>query len=272
VSVARFASVLRPLGAPWELRLRVAGVRDEWPAGGPSGWVPLPVLLGQLLARHRAAVAREGDPRRQAADLLPWSVAIPASAYVLPALLADVLPVVASGHSGSDWLLHEHPDGRVDGVALPAGTQGSPSPTRAEVAGGVVALVDPWLRRLCPLLPITERTAWGGVVDTLTGGVMAAARDGLGASPDVVWRRLQRLVDELERVVPLPGRPRRVDVAYAAGTAVFPVRSTCCLYYRSHPAPERDGEGYCVTCPLRTEGSRHRRLAAYLDQLTDTAS
>lgn len=49
------------------------------------------------------------------------------------------------------------------------------------------------------------------------------------------------------------------------GSELFAVRGTCCLYYRTVAHPDRDGHGYCNTCPLRTDASRLRRLRAYLD-------
>lgn len=278
VPPARLASLIAPLGEPWQVTLRIqdADRGEEFRSGNaPSErheWVSMAAFLDGLPARHRAAVAQHGDPRRQAADLLPWTVALPATAYVLPALLLDVLPVTGAQAQPADLLVHEHPDGYLDGVALPAGTSGRFQPTSAAVAADVASLVGPWLARHAAVLPITERTAWGGVVDSLTGSALAAARAGLGASADVVWDRLECFIDELAQLAPLPGRPRRVDVTHAGGTSVFPVRSTCCLHYRTCPSPDRDGDGYCVTCPLRSDASRQQRLATHLEDVADAAS
>jgi hypothetical protein len=270
VSSAELASLVGPLGEPWELTLRVAGV-GEAGRRDTHGWLPIGDVLAELPARYEAAVARDGDPRRQAADLLPWSVAVPAAALVLPAVLVGVLPVVDEGWR-AEWSVHEHPGGWLGGVALPERTVGRSHPAARDVAASVVTFVDPWLRRHCAALPITVRTAWGGVVDSLTGCVLAAAREGHGVSQDAAWRGVQDLVDELERLVPLPGRPRRVDVPCSAGTSIYPVRSTCCLHYRTHSAPDRDGDGYCVTCPLRTDASRRLRLTPAPDGAVEVAS
>lgn len=275
---ARLATLIAPLGAPWQVTLRIQGTSGDdgseldVPLAERRKWLSMSAFLRGLPTRHQAAVGRDGDPRQQAAELVPWSAALPAAASVLPALLLDVLPVTGAQSGPAEWLVHEHRDGYLDGVALPAGTSGRSRVASTELAASVASLVGPWLAGHAAVLPITERTAWGGVVDALTGSALAAARAGLGASPDVVWDRLTSLIDQLAKLAPLPGRPRRVDIVHGAGTSLFPVRSTCCLHYRTCAAPDRDGDGYCVTCPLRTDASRQQRLAAHLDQTADAAS
>lgn len=261
VDTARLATVLGPLGGAWRLDLRV---RTD--GSRPTGWDPLDAVAAGLPQAHARAVEQDGDARRQAADLVPWTAAVPAAAFVLPAAVADVLPVpsLASGRSG--LLVHHHADGWLDGVALPPGTTGLSAPETDRVAALVHAVAAPVVRVGVAALPITERAAWGGVVDTLTGAVLAAARAGLGADQQIAWERLERVVDALAQQVPLAQRPRPFPVAWSRGPSLFPVRATCCLHYRSQESPDRDGEGYCVTCPLRTDASRQQRLAAHLEE------
>ncbi|MFP4149596.1 MAG: hypothetical protein ACLFV0_08905 [Nitriliruptoraceae bacterium] len=264
--------LLGPLGTPWGVVLRVQDPAEGSRHHGDAGWIPLEAFLAGLPARHAAAVVDDPDPQRHAADLVPWALGLPAAGFVLPALLLDLLPTTARTTGLASWLVHRHPDGYLDGVALPSGTWGQHGPAAGTVAERVVALVDPWLRQLCRVLPITARTAWGGVVDALTGSTLAAARAGLGACPEVVWHRQDRLLDELAARAPLPAKPRRVDVAHTGGRSIYTVRCTCCLHYRTHPAPDRDGDGYCATCPLRTDRSRLQRLTAHAEQSLEQAS
>lgn len=75
----------------------------------------------------------------------------------------------------------------------------------------------------------------------------------------------QGMLDVMAAKAPLRRRARLFPVAWSGGTTCFQVRGTCCLLYRSSAAPDRDGDGYCATCPLRTDRSRTERLRASLD-------
>ena len=262
VAPGPLSSLLCPLGEPWEVTLRL----HPGSLVPPPGWQPLDEVVAQLREAHAAAVADGADARAAAADLVPWTAGLPAVALVLPAVLLDVLPVVRLPRDRSLLLVHHHADGWLDGVALPPSTSGLRRPRPEHVAALVHDVAAPAVALGAGALPITTRAAWGGVVDTLTNAVLAAARGGAGVDQVVAWDRLQRVVDALAERVPLAARPRQFPVAWSQGPSLFPVRGTCCLHYRNHEQPDRDGEGYCSTCPLRTDRSRQERIAAYLER------
>lgn len=90
----------------------------------------------------------------------------------------------------------------------------------------------------------------------------------LGLDELETWRRCELLlVDAIHAGAPgLRHRPHLLPVPLSGGTAHYQVRGTCCLSYRTFDQPDPNGDGYCATCPLRTDDSRTRRLRAHLEQ------
>jgi hypothetical protein len=180
----------------------------------------------------------------------------------------------------STWL-RLHPDGWADGIAVAAPVRVCPDDAAGgavdvEVVRDVAELSRRWAAEAASAMtPILGHLAsrarfglpgmWGGVADGVVGqAVWLASRGGLPADP--TWARASRLVEHLADVAPLPpARQRRVAVPWSGGLHHASVRSTCCLHYRTQDRPDPAGEGYCTSCPLRTEPSRVTRLASWLE-------
>jgi hypothetical protein len=55
-----------------------------------------------------------------------------------------------------------------------------------------------------------------------------------------------------------------MDVAGPAGRVTFPVKSACCLMYRTIPASAGIAARYCTGCPILPDETRPPRWQAYL--------
>lgn len=61
-------------------------------------------------------------------------------------------------------------------------------------------------------------------------------------------------------------RPRPFPVSWAGGEALFQVKGTCCLYYKTRDGSlDADDDSYCTTCPFRDHGNRLSRLRHHLE-------
>lgn len=201
---------------------------------------------------------------------------------------ALLLPVLADGclplSPVDNVAVHRHDDGWFDGVAVP----GAPVAVLVDdfrvPQGGVEVVVE--RESLLALVaqrvlgigavfatihadcPIGLPALWGGLADAVAAQALWLARL-LDADREAAWRDAHTIIERLAGAQPLlRQRPQRFPVDYSGGQELFKVSGTCCLYYRTIEAPDADGDGYCATCPLRTDTSRTRRLRAHLeDQL-----
>ncbi len=244
-------------------RLREAGVLDvAVGAAQGAGWQPLPQALEVLGDWHTDLVRRHGDRRAAAVYVAAWIAGTPALVVGLPAMLGGVVPDVdaAAIH------LHRHPQGFVDryAIAVAGAGQGPEQDVLSTAADRIARLTAPLVERLCDELPVGPVALWGGVADVIGAYGLWFARQG-GGDPRRAWRRSQSLLDRLAQFAPVRPRPRLFPVTWSGGTAYYPVRGTCCLYYRTDAAAGADGPTYCTTCPLRGDQSRTARLVAHLE-------
>lgn len=244
-------------------RLRHAGVLDLV-VGRVQGehWEPLSDVAVLLEGWHADLTRRHGDPRAAAAYLAAWVAGAPALVVGLPAI-ADNLVVDVDAPSVH---LYRHPQGFVDRHAVaPARVRREPDAiVLAAAAERVAHLAAPLVERLSADLPIGRVAVWGGVADALVAHALWFARQG-GTDQTSAWARSDLLLDRLGQVAPLRRRPTLFPVTWSGGTAYYPVRSTCCLYYRTEAAAGPEGPTYCATCPRRGDQSRTACLVAHLE-------
>lgn len=244
-------------------RLRAAGVLDlVVGARQGAGWQSLPQVLDDLGEWHADLVHRHGDRRAAATYLAAWIAGAPSLVAGVPAMVGGVVPQVdaAAVH------LHRHPQGFVDrhAIEVSAAGEGPEEAVLSAAADRIAHLTAPLVERLCAELPVGPVALWGGVADVIGAYSLWFARQ-TGGDPRRAWSRAQSLLDRLAQVAPVRHRPRLFPVTWSGGTACYPVRSTCCLYYRTGAAAGPDGPTYCTTCPLRRDESREARLVAHLE-------
>lgn len=241
-------------------RLRGAGVLDLLTARpGGGGWLTLPAALATVPAWHAELAHRHGDRRAAAAFLSAWLAGTPALVVGLPALVGGAVAEI----SADGILLRRHHGGWIERYAVRPATVTTDGDPEVAAARRIAELTAPIVERVCRALPIGSVAVWGGVADTLGAAALGFAR-AVGADERRAWHRVERLLDELGEHAPVRYRPRLFPVAWSAGTSHFPVRATCCLYYRTGPE-EGAGAATCTTCPLRDDESRTDRLIAHLE-------
>lgn len=244
-------------------RLRASGVLDLAVGGvAGRGWLALDHVLGDVPAWHADLARDHGDRRAAAAYLATWLAAGPSLVVGLPALVGGVVPEVTPD---ALWL-HRHPQGFVDGYAItPRGVgHGDGEAALADAGRRIAQLTSPLILRLCELLPVGPVALWGGVADAIGAYALWFAR-ATGDDGARAWARAERLLDHLSRSAPVRYRPRLFPVAWSGGTTHYPVRCTCCLYYRTAAAVDAGAASYCSTCPLRSDESRMARIVAHLE-------
>lgn len=231
---------------------------------------------------HAELSAREGDRRTAAAYLGGWVASAVVEAYLLPVLADARLPLADVAEVG----VHRHANGWFDMLALPdAAIAVLPGDLTAASTGVRVlrdrsALLDAMAQRLtgigavfatvCAALPVGGAALWGGLADSIGGRSLWLARL-CDLDRRQAWADAQTIMDRIATAGPqLRQRPAPFPVRFSGGEEWFSTRSTCCLYYRTVESPDPDGEGYCGTCPLRTDTSRTRRLRAHLDERAAT--
>jgi len=107
---------------------------------------------------------------------------------------------------------------------------------------------------------------WGQVADDLCGTALRAARRA-DLDGEAAWDEAQAVLDLVAAQVPeLRARPRLFPVTWRGGEALFSVKGTCCLWYKTRKAPDLGGEGYCGSCPLRDDECRRARFTGWLEQ------
>lgn len=279
-----------PPDGPWAETLdRLAQLDPYWAGeiGAPSGagWFRLDeVAAADTIPGWLDDIAAEHDGQRDVAAsyLGGWlagvAVVIPVAAYVVERRLPDPADVRLWGR--------QHADGWFDRVAFESSrVLVAPDDPAAEHADSVVsdeaealdrygaALVDvlsPALERIRSIVAYGRSGLWGAVIDEIASSALWASRVA-GTDPDDAWRVASALSDAVAaRTRWVRARPRPFAVQGPDGRALFQVRSTCCLYYKTQPEPlDPTGDGYCNTCPLRDDRSRYDRLVAHLT-LADT--
>jgi hypothetical protein len=263
---------------------RLAAVSEHCPLHvglpGDDGWVSLASLRdADALGGWAGQLADScGDRRAAAMDVGTGIVSAATHAWVLPVLADLRLPTADL----ADVWLHRHPtEGWVDGVALtderlavlPADCAAGDD--RATVLADRQALHHALAERLARLqwlldplaatLPVGRAALWGALADAVGARALWLARE-LDADRPAAWAAAQEVLDALAAGQPaLRVRPALLPVEHTGGTEWFSARGTCCLWYRTQPAPDPDGEGYCGTCPLRTPRSRVQRLRDHLN-------
>lgn len=255
---------------------------DPWfgaSVGRPEGdrWVRLGDVPGAVSAWVDELAAGHGGHRDVAGSYVSGWLA---DAVALATTVLLVLERRVPDPEGPVWLLRHH-DGWFERVAFERPTvlvaPGDPDADHddatvvdheelaARHADGVVSRLEPVLDAVRAVAPFGRRGQWGSVADVLAGAATHAARTA-GRDPDEAWRAATIITDAVaSRVRWLRSRPRPYRVPRPTGDAVFPIRSSCCLYYKTQPQPpDPRGDSYCTTCPFRDDQSRHERLVAYL--------
>jgi hypothetical protein len=241
VSEGALGDALAAVAGDWSHVTFVAGD----PPGG-EGWIGVDELLaGPALDRCvEAMLAGEAKGARDVAGsyLSAW----------LGGILAG--PVAAAFRrdgrvwslAPADLALRPHALGWFDGYAVRRERL-----RRVDLdsfADELVALLAPVFAAIRSRVPYGLAGMWGSVADALEAGDPA-------------------LVDALAARVPrLRARPRFQPVHWSGGVHRTLVRGTCCLWYKVYEG-EADpaGEGYCTSCPHRSDGSRATRMAAWLE-------
>jgi hypothetical protein len=269
-----------PIASSFE-RLRAYGDLCRASVGGPAdaSWLHL-ATLPEDVDDLFAAVARNGARR---ADYQGASVAaILVDAIVstaLPALLVDRrLPEVRPSnlwvrlHDSEPWfeqirtedptvhLLVTDPDAEDATAVIVASLED----LQRRLAQQLVDAATPWFSAVRARAPVGRRGMWGRLADDIGGTALWTAR-AVGLDQRSAWEEAQAILDHIAEVAPeLRVRSRLFPVHWAGGETLFQVKGTCCLWYTTFEEPDRCGEGYCTTCPLRNDTIRHERLHRYL--------
>ncbi len=263
-------------------RLRQLDEYLEAEVGPPegAGWYSLDtVVSGGHLDSWLEDLARDHDGQRDVAGAYLGSglagavVTVPVSALVAERRVP---------HLRAGLWLHRHNEGWFDRVAYtstevdvladdpeaghPHAVVVADQATLAErFAQCLVETLTPLLEAVRRRTPYGLRGLWGGVADEVTGTALRAARqtntDGWAA-----WALSQAVLDHVAASQIHLRRPRPFPVSWSGGEALFQVKGTCCLYYKTHDGPlDPDGDSYCTTCPFRDDDNRLSRLRHQLE-------
>ena len=263
-----------------ETAARISELSDylDYRVGVPDGenWRHLTGLVeADLLAGwHAEVTGRTGDRRVAAAYMSNWLISTLVGAWLIPVLAEGRLPLAAQ----RDIAVRRTEGGWFDGVAVdddalavlpddPAA--GHPASTVLQDRGAILdALADrilslePVIHALRAACPIGLPALRGAIADAVANQSLLLAQV-MNRDRHAVWRDADAIIERLdERDLSLSIRPRPFSVVHKGKEEIFGVRATCCLYYRTVDEPDRDGEGYCDTWPLRTDESRLIRLQA----------
>jgi hypothetical protein len=254
---------------------------------GGKGWLDFADLPERGLDELLAAATRPG-PRRPhyigasvAATLVDALVSTALPALLVERRLPDVSPANVSGclHHSELWftrLVLNEPRCHV----LPADAAAQePSATVVPgagelhrlLAGMLVEAATPWFDAIRARTPFGRRGMWGQLADDLCSTALRTAR-AAGLDQRRCWDEAQSIVELVAADVPdLRVRPRLFPVRWSGGQCLWQVKGTCCLWYTTFDEPQTDGDGYCTTCPLRTDDVRHQRLREWLENQASAA-
>lgn len=265
-----------------EVNLTLAG--DVWPPFG-DGWFVLsdvlrnPDLISrwiQDLLSGRACGRRDVAGSYLSASIAGIVAGVPAGAIIAA---GRAWPLVPSGialrlhadcwfdgmalKSPALWVLRDDPDAEnSDSVVFQ-----SAGDLRDRLAANIVRVVNPIFAAVRSATGYPTRSMWGLLADGIAGMALWRDRSSGRLDPDV-WERAVEVLDALqERARLMKARPTVSKVASGGSCLQFAVKGTCCLYFKTFDGdPDPDGEGYCSSCPFRTDESRHQRWAAWLDE------
>lgn len=140
------------------------------------------------------------------------------------------------------------------------------SALHARFVEDLVAYVRPWFAAVRARAPFGLRGMWGQLADDISGTALATARTA-GLDAEAAWTEGGTVIDRLAAAVPeLKVRPRPFPVHWSGGEAMFQVRGTCCLWYKTVSGRNAGADGYCSSCPLRDDDSRHASLASWIEE------
>lgn len=256
------ADLGRPDGDAWH-RLHVDSLADLIP-----GW------LDELTSRH-------GGHRDVAGSYLGgWfggaAASLPIAGLVVERRVPDLSQPI--------WV-RRHEEGWFDRVAFESGSvvvlpddahAGHPHATvvadegalSAHVAEHLAAVLEPLLEQVRGLVPFGRRGLWGSVADEVASMGLWAGRLA-GCDPEATWRSTTVLTSQLaDRVSWLRTMPSPCRIGWSGGQAIFAVKGTCCLYFKTQPRDLDVGAAYCTGCPFRTEEDRQARLVAHMESST----
>jgi hypothetical protein len=278
---------------PLELTLQRMSESDEvnlvlagkvWPPPG-HGWFVLSDVLrnsdlasgwvGHLLS-GQASGRRDVAGSYLSASIAGMVAGIPAGAVIAAGRAWPLEPSGIALHLHADgwfdgmalkspalWVLPDDPDaGDADSTVFP-----SAGDLRDRLASEIVRVLNPIFAAVRSATGYPARSMWGLLADGIAGMALWRDRSSGTLDPDV-WERAVEVIDALqERVRLMKARPTLAEVTSGASCVRFAVKGTCCLYFKTFDGnPDPDGEGYCSSCPLRSDASRHRRWAAWLDE------
>jgi hypothetical protein len=245
-----------------------AGVPD-----GP-GWFSLRQISDDGHIARWLDVVEERVGRRDAATSFfgAWLAA--------PLVLATTATVLVEGlsprASADDVYVHTDPGGWFDGVALSSVGGLVAVPDDASLhehwARELVATVAPLLDEVSRLGRFGRRGLWGvGVVDRVMFMATTLARHD-PANADRVLATTAAMLSALAAHAPVPLPAARVyPVSWRDEVVPFDVKSSCCLFYKTVPACDRNDASYCTGCPLLKDEVRQDRWAQWLDETHATA-
>lgn len=244
------------------------------PAGDAWHRVNWLVEADLLAGWHADVTGRTGDRRVAAAYMSNWLISTLVGTWLIPVLAENRLPLAAQ----RDIAVRRTEGGWFDGVAVdddvvavlpddPAA--GHPAAMVLQDRGALLdALADrilglePVIHALREACPIGLPALRGAVADAVANQSLLLAQL-MNRDRHAAWHDADAIIERLdERDLRLSIRPRPFPVVLDEQEEIFGVCATCCLYYRTVDDPDRDGEGYCDTCPLRTDESRLIRLRA----------
>lgn len=254
----------------------------EFTVGLPqeSGWVRLRDLADPArLAEWESDLEERLGDRRAARFFVANDVACSAARiWALPVMAEARLPLAGL----EDTAVFRSAEHRLTGIAASGDSMAVLAGDPAAPMPGVTALADRdhMFELLADRLAAIEAifaalrsighiglpAIWGGLADNIGSNALRLARL-TGRRREDAWAEAGEIIEKLAARQPkLRQRPRPYPVSYSKGQELFMVRATCCLYYRTVAEADPDGDGYCGTCPLRTDSSRTRRVRAYLDK------
>lgn len=248
-----------------------------------DGWVGLDEVLddGAILDSWYAGVL--AGPARGHADVAGSFLAAWLSSVIGGPVAAAVLGQHGAWSSDPAALsVHRHPEGWFDGFAVARsivlvlpddpdaahpGTEvvATVASLRARVADDLVPLLERIFAGIRARAPFGLRGMWGSLADHVGAIAVALARRS-GGGHEQQWAAAAALLDAMaERASRVVARPALRLVDWSGGVAPLSVRGTCCLWYKTNPrGPDRGGEDFCTTCPLRHPGDADRRWATFL--------
>lgn len=273
---------LKALSDNDEVSLSLAG--DTWPPEGDCWFLFSEVLQSPAVITGWVddLLAGEAHGRRDVAGsyLCSWIAGmvagVPAGALISTSRAWALQPENLALHRHADgwfdrmelrsaevWVLPDDPDaGHPDSVVID-----TPDELRARLAAEIVKVVEPVFARVREATRYPSRSMWGSLADGIAS--MALWRDRRAGNPDpAVWDRAGEFLDCLEdRARLLKDRPSLGEVTWSGGCNRFAVKSTCCLYFKVFDGePDPEGDGYCTSCPFRSEQSRNQKWSTWLEE------